>query len=387
MKKMLFDLLTMIVVVFAMVSCSSELEDFSSTESLFENSPTYGIKYVDQSQAFEAYEEIMNGFGLGMETKSFETVVYPDYYGGCYIDENNKLIVYMVGDTVRARSSLLSLSSNVILIRGDYSFQELNNIMNVIGDFSAKNPYNPIAENIAAVSLMDKQNNILVRLYDCSKEKIDEFKANVVNSSAIYFEKQEEPLQTYETVSPGSSIYCNGSFSLGYRVNKNGTEGFITAAHGVNEGQFILIGSNSSGAQFARCTDWQWDVNIDAAFCESTYYADYSNIIAYTSLPLANSYGNIIAGAYVYKSGHATKSTYGTIQSTNTQTTIQGHTIRDLASATYESTHGDSGGIVYTNNNLYEGNPVGIVHGGDGTISYFSKALNIDIAFGCTLDN
>ena len=49
MKKMFFDLLTMVVVVFAMVSCSSELEDFSSTESLFENSPTYGIKYVDQS--------------------------------------------------------------------------------------------------------------------------------------------------------------------------------------------------------------------------------------------------------------------------------------------------------------------------------------------------
>lgn len=387
MKRYLNYLLIISLTLFV-CQCDNGIEEVpTSNHAKFEYSPSYGVEFVDQHEAVEAYEKLMRGLvGSEINTRSLNSD-YPDYYGGCYIDENNQLVVYTIGDSVQGRSSILGMTGDgVITKRGKYSFKTLKGIMDVIADFSTNEANRIIADNIGTVSLMDIQNNIVVQLKDCSEEKISEFKTKVIDSPAIIFEKQKDPLNLYSTIYPGATINYDRPFSLGYRVIRNGEEGYITAAHGVSLGQFIKIGV-SGREQFAQCTDWQWGGTLDAAFCSSTYSATYSNTIAYTSLPLSNSYGVIVAGGGVYKSGYATGNTYGNIISTYTQTTIDGKTVTDLASSSFNSTHGDSGGIVYTNLYGYEGNPVGIIHGGVGTTTYFVKALNIDYQFNCRMNN
>lgn len=369
--------------LFTLASCSNELDDIPSNSASFPDSPSFGIKYVDQSKAIESFNNLMKGFEANKtNTKSLDSTIYPDYYGGCYINENNDLVVYIVGDSIQSTSVIQTLSgdNSTITKVGKYSFNALKEIMRTLEESAVNEP------NIAGASLMDMGNNIVVKLYDCSKEKINEFKTNIIDSPAIIFEKQDQPITLYSSVYPGATINCTVPFSLGYRVSLKGEEGYITAAHGVNLGQFIKIGQTGK-EQFAKCTDWQWSGNLDAAFCASTYIADYSKTIAYTSLPLGNSYGIIVVGNVIYKSGYATRNTRGTITSTSSFTSIDGKVITDLIASSCNCTYGDSGGIGYTSTYGFEGNPVGIVHGGDGPTSYFVKATNIDNHFGCILDN
>ena len=391
MRKLLFKC-SVLAVVFMMAGCSDVMDDVSPQNLSFENSPTYGVKYVDQQQALDAYHNLMEGMTGGqIQTKSSE-INYPDYYGGCYIDENNKLVVYTIGDIVQTKSAVVSMAgSDVIIKSGKYSFQMLSDIMKKIGIYSSEEKNKSIVDNIASVSLMDIQNCIVVKLYDCSEQRIDEFKSNVVESPAIVFEKQEKPLELYAGVNvcPGMTIHTTVPFSLGYRVSRGGQIGFITAAHGVSMGQKIGEGI-STGLAFATCTYRQWSGTVDAAFCvgDNDIIDSYSNIIKYTSLPLGNTYGTILAGTAVYKSGYKTQNTSGMITSTNSQTTIDGITITDLAMANYYCDFGDSGGVVYTNPYGNQGYPVGIVHGGTTTISsYFVKATNIGNALNCSLYN
>lgn len=377
-----------LAIAFAMLGCSDVMEDVLPHEISFENSPTYGVKYVDQQQALEAYRNLMEGMiGTQVETKGSK-VKYPDYYGGCYIDENNKLVVYTIGDFVQTKSSVLNMAGKDVVVKaGKYSFQNLTDIMEKIGKFSSDEKNKFVMENIASVSLMDIQNYIMVKLYDCNEQKIDEFKSNIIDSPAIVFEKEDESLDLYAGVNvcPGMTIHTTVPFSLGYRVSRGGEIGFITAAHGVNLGQKIGEGP-LSGLAFATCTYRQWSGTVDAAFClaDNDIIDSYSNIIKYTSLPLGNAYGTILAGTTVYKSGYKTQN----ITSTNSQTTIDGITITDLAMANYYCGFGDSGGVVYTNPYGNQGYPVGIVHGGTTTISsYFVKATNIGSVFSCNLYN
>ena len=369
--------------LFTLASCSNELDDIPSNSASIPNSPSFGIEYVDQHQAIESFNNLMAGFETNKtNTKALDSTIYPDYYGGCYINENNDLVVYIVGDSIQSTSAIQTLSGDnrTITKVGRYSFNTLKEIMKTLEESAANEP------NMAGASLMDMSNDIVVKLFDCSEDKINEFKTKIIDSPAIIFEKQDKSISLYSSIYPGATINCTAPFSLGYRVYLNGEEGYITAAHGVNLGQFIKIGQTGK-EQFAKCTGWRWEGTLDAAFCTSTYIADYSKTIAYTSLPLGNSYGIIVAGNAIYKSGYASQNTQGYIISTSAFTSIEGKVITDLISSNCYCTYGDSGGITYTSTYGFEGNPVGIVHGGDGQTSYFVKATNIDNYFGCILDN
>ena len=385
MKTRLFYVLCLLAIL-TISSCNDVLEDLPVETIKY--SPSYGTKYVDQKEAFDAYKCLMDGFrGHKPQTKAMMSIDYPDYFGGCYIGENNKLVVYIVGDSIQGRKSISQfVESNICFKSAKYSFKYLKQIMETINAYLLNGFDSSLIQNISVVSLMDKENAIVVKLYDCSEDEINKFKMNIVDSPAIRYEMQDKEIEPYSTVSPGSTITCNGTFSLGYRVKRMNVEGYITAAHGINENQFLNVGM--SGDQFAYCTYRQWSGTVDAAFCESTYLADYSNIIEYTSIALNNTYGDIVTGAVISKSGYATKNTTGMIISSSSSIVDKTTGIRltDVAAATVSSSEGDSGGIVYRSLGV-DANPLGIIHGGDGATSYFIKATNIASALNCTLNN
>lgn len=383
MKNLLFPILVMFT-IFSMASCTDEIFDTSdNVNSRTKNSPSVGIEYINQRQAIESYKKIMLSFNKNK--KNAETSVYPDYYGGCYIDENANLVVYVMGDIAMTRTSLVNVAGeNIITKSCKYSFKTLNEIMEVVNSFTNNNINSPITNNIAVVSLMDKENKITVKLLDYNEQKIAEFQKMVTDSPAITFEKAEGRIKPYYgVVCPGYEILgVVGGFSLGYRAIRYGVEGYVTAGHGVKYNELIA----ADGIQFAKCTDWQYSGNVDAAFCESKNTVDYSNRINGTSISLGSSIQDPISGLLIYKSGKASGVTSGFLISSSTQIwTTDNVKLTDIASANYVSTYGDSGGIVYVNPYGFEGVTCGIVQGGSGSTSYFVKASNINSALGCSV--
>lgn len=104
--------------------CTDDFDTPNDTPQ-FEYSPSYGVKFVDQNKAIKAHEQLFESFDLKMKSTSGEECDYPDYYGGCYIDENQKLVVY-VKDVPSLRSSSIDLNNDVIEKKTcTYSYNEL----------------------------------------------------------------------------------------------------------------------------------------------------------------------------------------------------------------------------------------------------------------------
>lgn len=379
MKNFYFLLLTL-GVVFA--SCTNEFENIADdSQAYVPNSPARVVKYVDQHQAIKAFNKLQEVFvEERVQTKS--TNAYPSYYGGCYIDENANLVVCITGDSISARAKIGNmLGKNVITKYCKYSYQQLKDIMAQISRFADNNPGNPIIDNLAVISLRDKENNIVVKLLDCSEQKLSEFKAQVVNSPAVVFEEVAERVSTYASPCPGMKILANGGGgSLGYRVTRMGEVGYISSAHGVDLYDYVAV---PTIGMFAYCTMWQYSGSVDASFLQDRA-SDYSPIIEGTSIRLDAYAQNVFTGLNVYKSGDATGVTSGWVTSSSTEIfTSDNVRLTDVAESNYNSAQGDSGGIVYCD--VYGGaaSIAGIVEGGNSVHSYFIKATNINAAFNC----
>lgn len=379
MKKILFSVLIMITIG-AMVSCTDDLTEIpKSHQANMPNSPALEVKYIDQHEAVEAFNKLQETFS-GKERRSNGTTEYPEYYGGCYIDENANLVVYIAGDSIISRARIANtLGENIITKYCKYSFQELTNVMEQIGAFVRANPSSPVSQNIAVVSIMDKENNIVVKLLDCNEQKIAEFKELVINSSAVSFKETVTRVTPYASVAtPGIKILSyGGGGSLGYRVTRSGQVGYISSAHGVSLYNYIALDGN----QFGYCTMRQYSGPIDASFSEDRFTADYSPIINGTSTRLSTSVQDPIV---IYKSADATGVTSGWVTSSNSQyTTTDGVYLSDIAGTNLIADRGDSGGIVYCDVYGGQASVSGIIQGGTWGNTYVVKAPNINRAFGC----
>lgn len=364
MKKF-FSLLSVLFLMGSFItSCTSDVFDESSD---FTN--------VDESQQVDAREignKLLESFGM-TSTRSLSDSEYPDYYGGGYI-KNGKFHVFVVGDFLQNKSLLarsIGNYSNLVYVKGNYSYSELKGILSTISNFINDNKDSDIAKNIRYYRLNDFENNVSVELEECTNENIESFKANVVNSPAIIFKKYEREYQMHNTLSPGSTIVKNidGSFypgSVGYRAIRFGNVGFVTAGHvyATNEDVYNLdrevigycqysIKANSTDAAFVVITDFSY--TIDNGSLEGEEY-------------------NIWAGDYVTKLGQTIPISEGYITSTSTSVNASGVLLTDLAEATYLSANGDSGGAVYLSGN---NKVVGIHQGSTNFTALFTKLSNI----------
>lgn len=333
-----------------------------------------------QENAAAAYDELMASFSTTYS--NFGEKVYPDYYGGSYINDDGKLVVY-VTDGMR-RPAALSDNADVIYVPCTYSYNELLSVMDTLNDYKFSHPNDTVANNFNEFGLYDSENRVIVKLDDLSDESVKEFKENVCDSDVIEFEPGSGPAKAEVNVNAGDKIsYSGGSASIGYRVKRNGVVGFVTAGHAADsEGKSIKYNDTA----FASCEKSQRKGNVDAAFCKITN-SSYSltNTLSGTSNTLSTTISEPGVGTVINKIGMTTGHTYGKILSTNvTVTFASGDTISNLTSADYDSGAGDSGGVVYsyigaTGARLTLGIHTGA--GDDGT-RYYTKANEINAAFG-----
>lgn len=210
-----------------------------------------------EAEALSAWNRLKETFGYSRTVS--DSIKYPDYYGGSYI-EDGQLIVYIVKGNNEKTPQLLNSDPIFVVKECDYSYNELLKATNEISEFmvSEKNTENPIREKLSLCSLNETFNRVEVYVSDLSPSFISEFKKQVSNSPAIKFiispqcddfenivptpiiiDDNPQPLGiTY--INPGDFIYMtkisnsqsSNEASAGYKaINNDGVIGFLTAAH------------------------------------------------------------------------------------------------------------------------------------------------------------
>jgi streptogrisin B len=370
MKRRITKILTMLALM--------ALITFLSIMSYAQESETTYIDAEAQESACQAYDNLMNSFPMSRETGR---KIYPDYYGGSFINDEDKLVVYVTNmDNVLALGAVLD-SDDVVFQICEYSYNELNTIMDELNAYKLENSEDHISKEFNYYGLFDSENRIIVKLDNFSEENISEFRENVYDSDAIIFEPANGSAVMEVNVNPGGTISDGtGNGSVGFRVKIGDVIGFTTAGHVIGANELLYYG----GTEFAQCTISQRSGNVDVAFCVITDNSySLTNTLEGTSNTLSTTISEPGVGTVINKIGATTNHTSGEITSTNVSINFAGTLITNLTEADYSSDNGDSGGVVYsyissTNTRYTLGIHTGSGHGK----RFYTKANHINAALG-----
>ncbi|MVT12122.1 chymotrypsin family serine protease [Chitinophaga tropicalis] len=362
-------------------SCTEKSQDVpkvnTGTENLIERDAN------PQSQAIQYYNRINDAFGVSAEKDNSAAIAgFPDYYGGAFINKENKLVVYVKGDLAASGQKIAGITggNDVVIKPCKFSYKELTAIMNKLNSIKLSNARTSSAANLTAWALMDAENRIVVELEDYNDQKIEEFKRSILNSPAIEFRKSAGRITLEASLDPGCKAAVNvsgtsyGSFAFRARRTSDSKKGMVTAGHVVSVGGTIYY----SGSSIGTCSASIQSGSVDAAFVPVNDTVAYtpSNTLCGTATVLSTSTSLPGTGTLVNMRGATTGTSSGNIISTNASTTTAaGISYTNLTSADYTSAGGDSGGIIYTyvsaSNTRFT---VGLHLGASGTTRYFTKA-------------
>lgn len=370
------------------VSKISAIEETILTDDAFlkvehESLAKYDSNFLTkQENSYLNYEKLMRSFN----TSKSDNTIYPEYYGGSYIDDNGDLVVYIKEAEISKAASLQNISQvletkDFIVKSANYSYNELNSFMDTLNSFKLKNPNDSVSNNFNIYWLSDRDNNIVVELNEMSEEQINRFKKTVIDSPIITFKASSGTPVKEVNVNPGQKISTStANGSMGYRAKKNNVVGIVTAGHLASLNTTI----NINGTNIGKVTARQESGSVDAAFVEITN-SSYTptNTLNGTTNTLSTTTSKPGVGTVINKLGFSTGATTGKVLSTNVTVTLDGITHTNLTSADYSSSGGDSGGIVYSyvssTNTRYT---LGIHCAAVGSTRYYIKADEINSALG-----
>lgn len=356
----------------------------------------------NQSDAIILHSKLMDSFfnpSRSMNESESDGLIYPDFYGGCYLNSNNELVILLTDMSKKSYFEGFLGISGIKYEKCAFPISALKSTKREIRSYFEQNPTNEITKNCTSVYLRDRDNILVVRFKKSDSRLETLFKSNVMNSDMIIFEyiEGDELVNTVATdINAGSkcsvilSSTKQGDSSVGYKVKtSDGKIGFIGAAHAIPKNTKVYVGNKSCAV--SSSTKWQNSGSLDATFCEITDTSLFmpSNKIEGTKYTLSGKLSLPGVGTIVHKNGFETGDSYGTIESTDADATENGVTFTNLTKVkNMNSDYGDSGGIVFSivtsTNTVYT---VGIVKG-KGTKSgdvYYTKAPLINSAFGVSL--
>jgi len=310
------------------------------------------------------------------------------YFGGCHIDSNKNLLVFVVENNAQFIAFCKDLigTDRVEYCCCDYSLQELKLSQKHIEDsWFSLNDEDELNIYISSVSLREDLNRIVVHLIHGNSDIIAAFKRKIADSEEIAFEFVDAAEN--QAMKAGEQISMSGnSYSIGYRAYKvtssgNYIYGFITASHGVGVGTSVYLPGVSSSIGYVSSQSYYEGGVLDTCFVAVTN-GSVSNQ-THEGISLSGGYiSSFTSGSTVYKSGYVTNQTAGSIISTSTSFRDQygGKLVRDCVSAGYYSLGGDSGGVVFAmSGGTYKvaGQHFAAETSSVSSIGYFVKASNI----------
>jgi len=324
------------------------------------------------------------------ESRSGETATdYPAYYGGSFITPEGKLIVYIAGDVEKNKQEVISVigESGVEFRPAENSYATLNERMKILRAYVNSNRESPGIADVVMLSLRDMEDKIVVLVLHLNENKKRFFRGTPFDHPAIELQNVDRPFVDQVTLNPGGRIDGPpGGYwgSIAFRaLDANGQRGFVTTGH------LFSIGGSAYryGNVVGTVTHNKNNGSVDAAFVRlSNPSADYvTNTIDGTSNQLSVSTSLPGIGTTINLRGAKSGSRSGTIIGTDADFWIGSVHFTNMTEATYASTNGDSGGVIYsyissTGTRRTVGIHKGRFDGGNGN-SMYSKASEVLSAF------
>jgi len=138
--------------------------------------------YVNHSHSLSQINEFYNLLPMNR----FGEILYPENFGGLFIDDDGNLVVLQVGST--ADTDLISRFSDGIKIQNvAFSFNEIMAVHRHLTYLFVNSSEFPSMSNVAGSWTDVVNNRLVVYLHEYTEELITDFKMNVIDSPLIAF--------------------------------------------------------------------------------------------------------------------------------------------------------------------------------------------------------
>ncbi len=186
-------LLPLVICLLSMITISCHSNKSSSNKQMSDNSDENSFYASNSDEAMILFEKLMNSFSPNWQEEEPAAEAYPPYYGGVFIDNDDNLVVFTVGeDANKYRSEIASIigSEKFLTESVTYSYSELMSVMNKIDQF-LMNPdideNHPVFQNFGGAVADVFENRVVVSLLDTSTDVIAAFIDDISDSDAILF--------------------------------------------------------------------------------------------------------------------------------------------------------------------------------------------------------
>lgn len=320
--------------------------------------------YRKQAESVSAYRKMLEGFSMQPAAFAFSeeeetcTDIYPDYYGGSYIEEETgKLVVLIKGDIEECSNEIAQMTeedSCIVYKPCSVSYNELEKTIDTI--FEKQSVLEASGIEIGSVEEKIIENEVLMTIKDFSEEKAEIIR-QIIPCGYLQIEEMQAGQEPYECaafVCAGDMIFSsdapNQCHTYGFAAKKGSASGFVISGHsGKKYGIEVSFGNQVIG----MVTDTAYGPlsTADASFVQARGIA-LSNRVANGGVMWAATETlfpvNTAVSMYGAKSGLQT----GKILDTNYSDPLFGNSFLKQCKADYRCTGGDSGAPVL----FYEGN-------------------------------
>lgn len=148
--------------------------------------------------AMDLHEKLMNSFSDDWMERESDPDLYPEFYGGSFIDNDGIFVIAIKGDRDRYYKELISRlgTDNFKVETVQYSYKQMMQVMDKIDAFLVDTTIpesHPVLSHFAGAYPDVMENRVKVNLTVVSKEITDAFKQDISNSPLIVFAQGEIP--------------------------------------------------------------------------------------------------------------------------------------------------------------------------------------------------
>jgi len=379
---------------------------------------------------------MLNNFIDSLPVSRTGELMFPDYFGGAYIDGDGNAVLLMVGMPIESpvlegrgvvsrpiseHVEQMQTSEGVTVREVEFAYSALWAAIHALNDLSQYAP--ELLDKVTAYGwyLDVIGNRIVVELYDFTEEAIDLFRTTVFDAPLLafaqsdgpiivdcnmaeinYLQESIAPLNSLESIEPlnslvtgvGDRLYVRRGLtlrawegSIGYRATLGGARGFITAAHlrgGLRNGDIIYARNGQRIGTIANANHIMLQ-GVDAAFITLDAGVEISNTTAGVAIS-SHTISHFFVGQEIAATGATLGTRFGQVTRPTANITLRISGASVFVNNTVESNLAraslDSGGIVFC---LFSGGVVGIHVSGTTTAANASRATEINRALGSSV--
>jgi len=380
---------------------------------------------------------MLNNFVDSLPISRTGELMFPEYFGGAYIDGDGNAVLLMVNMPVvppvlegrdvaqrpiNAHIEQMQTSEGVAVREVEFAYSDLWAAIHALNDLSQYAPELFDEATAYGWHLDVIGNRVVVELYDFTDETIDLFRTTVFDAPLLAFVQSDGPIvlgcdmlyadalqdsyhmsageisvTPFNTISGGVGewIYVQRNRtwvaigSIGYRATLGGARGFMTAAHlggGLRSGDTIYLRDRTTRIGRVANANHVRLQGFDAAFITLEPNVEIRNTTAGVAIS-SHIVSHIFVGQEIAATGATLGSRFGQVTSSSGGTmsgTVGGvHvTVNNTIMSNLAGTHGDSGGIVFC---IFTGGVFGIISGGTTAVAHTSRATEINRALGSSV--